>query len=58
MPFLTEVLPDTLGVFKNFQTTLPSTRRLSFCFISIGSDFSKNETVGRQILQSEDAETA
>ena len=52
MPFLNEELPDALDTFKNFQTTLPSTRKLDFCFIFIGFDFSKSETVVGQILQS------
>ena len=53
--FFTEALPelpDTLDAFENFQTTIPSTRKLNFWFISIGSDFSKSETVVGQILQS------
>ena len=41
-----------VDAFKNFQNTIPSTRNLNFWFISIGSDFSKSETVLGQILQS------
>ena len=48
----TEALPDDLDAFKNFQNTTPSTRNLNFWFISIGSDFSKSETVLGHILQS------
>ena len=46
------VLVEALDVFKNFQTSIPSSRNLDFLFISIGSDFSKSETVVGQILQS------
>ena len=52
MTFLTEVHPGALDASKNFQTTLPSTRKLIFCLISFASDFSKSETVVGQILQS------
>ena len=52
MQFLNEVLLEALDVFENFQTSISSTRSLNFWFISIGSDFSKSETVGGQILQS------
>ena len=45
MPFLNGVLPDALDTFKNFQTTIPYTKKMIFLFISIGSDFSKSETV-------------
>ena len=51
-PFFTEELPDALDAFKKFQTTIPFIRKLNFLFISIGSDFSKSETVVGQILQS------
>ena len=53
MQFLNEVLLEALDVFKNFQTSMSSTRNLNFWFISIGLDFSKSETVVGQILQSE-----
>ena len=52
LPFLNEVLVEALDVFKNFQTSIPSTKNLNFLFISIGSDFSKSETVVGHILQS------
>ena len=52
MQFLNEVLLEALDVFKNFQTSISSTRNLNFLFISIGSDFSKSETVIGHILQS------
>ena len=45
MQFLDEVILEALDVFKNFQTSLSSTRNLNFWFISIGSDFSQSETV-------------
>ena len=51
-PFLTEALPDALDALKNFQTTILSTRNLNFWYTSIGSDFSKSETVVGHILQS------
>ena len=52
MQFLNEVLLEALDVFKNFQKSIYSTTNLNFWFISIGSDFSKSETVLGQILQS------
>ena len=52
MQFLIEVLLEALDVFKNFQTSISSTRNLNFLIISIGSDFSKSETVVGHILQS------
>ena len=52
MSFLNEVVLDAQDVFKNFQIPIPFTRSLNFWFISIGSDFSKSETVVGQILQS------
>ena len=57
MQFLNEVLLEALDVFKNFQTSLSSTINLNFLFISIGSYFSKSETVVGQILQSEISST-
>ena len=53
MQFLNEVLLEALDNFKNFQTYISSTRNLNFLFISIGSYFSKSETVVGHILQSE-----
>ena len=53
MHFQNEVLLEALDVFKNFQTSISSTRNLNFwSTISIGSDFSKSETVVGHILQS------
>ena len=52
MPLLIEVLLEALDVFKNFLTSISSTRNLTFWFISIGLDFSTSETVVGQILQS------
>ena len=52
MPFMIEVLLEALDDFKNFVTSISSTRNLNFWFISIGSDFSKIETVVGHILQS------
>ena len=52
MQFLNEVHLEALDVFQNFQTSISSIRNLNFCFIWIGSDFSKNETVIGDILQS------
>ena len=54
IPFFTEALPDALDAFKNFQTAIPSTSNLNFWCTSIGSDFSKSETVTGHILQSAD----
>ena len=52
IPSFTEALPDAVDTFKNFQTTIPSTKNLNFWFTSVGSDFSKSETVVGHILQS------
>ena len=52
MQFLIEVLLEALDDFKNFQTSIYFTRNLNFLSITIGSDFSKSETVVGQILQS------
>ena len=52
MPFLNDVLLEALDVFKNFQTFLSFSTNLNFWSISIGSDFSKSETVVSHILQS------
>ena len=52
MKFLIEVHLEALEDFKNFQTSIPFTRNLNFWSISIGSDFSKSETVVGHILQS------
>ena len=52
MRFLNEVLLEALEAFKNFQKVKPFTRNLNFCFIAIGSNFSKSETVVGHILQS------
>ena len=52
MQFQNEVLLEALDVFKNYQTSISSTRNLNFLFISIRSDFSKSETVVGQIFKS------
>ena len=57
MQYLNEVLLEALDAFKNFWTSISSTRNLNFWFISIGSDFSKNETVVGHILQSDREES-
>ena len=52
MPFLNQVLVEGVKFLKNFQAPITSTRNSNFLFISIGSDFSKSETVVGHILQS------
>ena len=52
MQFLIAVLLEALDDFKNFKTSISSTRYLNFWLISNGSDFSKSETVVGHIFQS------